>query len=206
MMLQVLATLGFAPDGLRLKDLAEEFIEMRLRRAREVKTLKPEVPAGRASMRLKHTFGVKTVHVIELPLHRIAENLIGFGDPLETLLGVVITGIDVRMIPASQLPKGALDVADGSGSANVEDGVQVVSTGHVEIRANHRDTKTQNFCVFVSLWSFLLLIVGIDVLGVDDVIGLLAASSAARVGRTSGLAASALTGGFVHRFRHLVRG
>src|SRR6266516_3502405 len=131
-MLHILAALRFAAEGLALKDLSEDLTKMRCSRVREVKTLEAEIPSGSASMLFQHALRVETVQVIKLPLHRITEDLISLRHPLETFLGVAITRIDVRMIPPSQFPKGSLDLVDGSRSADLEDSVKFVSTGHVE--------------------------------------------------------------------------
>ena len=130
MVLQILAALGLPSSSLAFKDLAEDLPKMRLARARKIKTLETKTPTGLPSRLFQDTLRVKAVHVIELPLHGIAEDLIGFRHPLEAFLGQAITRIDVRMIAPGEFPKGFLDFVNRSRSKNLKDYVKLVSTGH----------------------------------------------------------------------------
>src|SRR5437762_14352159 len=93
-----------------------------------------------------------------------------------------VTRIDIRMIPASQLPKGALDLSPRSRSADLENHIQIFATCH---------DSAVSPCGDLEILLFFLLLIRVDVLGVDDVIRLSAGRAGAVTGGTS-LAAAGL--------------
>ena len=78
----------------------------------------------------EYTVGVEAVAVVELALQRVAEDFVSFRNALEVLLCGGITRIDIRMIPASQLSKGFLDVVFGSRTDDFQDNIQIIKTAH----------------------------------------------------------------------------
>ena len=78
----------------------------------------------------EHTVGVEAVAVVELALQRVAQDFVSFRNTLEVLLCGVITWIDIRMIPASQLSKRFLDVVLGSRTNDFQDNIEIIKTAH----------------------------------------------------------------------------
>src|SRR5262249_18688815 len=111
-----MTALGVAAFAPVQENLAEEFAEIRMCRIAEIKTLEAE-PSSLRSVRFQNAFGIETVHVIELPLGRVTQNVIRLGNSLETIFRMTITRIDVRVIPPRQPAECSLDFVDRRGSA-----------------------------------------------------------------------------------------
>lgn len=176
------------PIGNLLKDLSK----FRIVGARKIESLKAEPEVRSGSTLFQDAVRVEPVNIIELALQRITEDVISLRNPLETLLCMMITRVDVRMKPAGQLPKSSFNVVVRGGSVHLENDIKIFSASH-----------SRQYLLL------LVLLVGIDVLGVDDVICLAARTCAGAVTVGTGLATltsalSWLCSGLVHRLRQLV--
>ena len=83
-------------------------------------------------MLIENTIGVKTVYVIELSLGRVTENLVGLRNSLEEIFRLVITRIDIRVIPARKPSKGPLNFVQRCRPSHIEKDVKIFFTGHTE--------------------------------------------------------------------------
>src|SRR5262249_41440764 len=138
------------------------------------------------------------VQIIELALLRVAQDVVSFRNPLETLLCMTISWIDVRVISPGQPPKSTLDVSDGRRPADLKNDVEIVFTGH-----DLSDQACSGMGGYTPDSQLLfLLIVRVNVLSVDHIVGLLAAFGPC-VLRRSGIAAG-MGPGLVHRFSNFV--
>src|SRR5262249_2407903 len=102
---EILTSFRFAPRSLAVENPAENLAKTRIGRPGKIHCLKAEAPAWFVTGRIEDSVGVEAVHVVELAFRRIAEDLIGFCDSLETVFSQVITRIDIRVIPPGKLPK-----------------------------------------------------------------------------------------------------
>ena len=71
---------------------------------------KGALPPPTSSRRPGRPLGAVPEGIILLPLGRIGKDFVGLVDLLELLLCLPISGIDVRMVLARQLPVGLLDL------------------------------------------------------------------------------------------------
>ena len=70
----------------------------------------PSAAARRGRRPGEAVLGVEAVLIVHLALLGIAQDVVGFLDVLESLLGGLIAGIQIRMIFARKLPVGLADV------------------------------------------------------------------------------------------------
>src|SRR5215475_7507443 len=96
----------------------------------EIEALETEPPLRICDVRLQNTIGIEAVHVIELPLAGIAEDVVRLGDPLENFFRLPVTRIDVRVITAGEFAERSFDVVHRRSSSDLENDVEIVFTGH----------------------------------------------------------------------------
>src|SRR5262249_13180762 len=77
---------------------------------------------------LENAFRVEAVLIVECPLVGVAQHLIRFGNPLESLLRGLIARIDVRMVAPGKLAKRPFDVVNRRSGLDIQDDVELVST------------------------------------------------------------------------------
>jgi len=119
--------------------------------------------------RLQDAVGVEAIDVVELALQRITENVVSLRDPFEALFGMVIARIDIRMIPAGQFPKSALDIVHRGFSINLKNDIKIFSAGHSHFIDGCALSRLRSQPL--TLLVFLLLVC-VDVLGIDNVVRL----------------------------------
>ena len=170
-------------------------------------------PPGRRAG--KAVLGIEAVLVVHLALLRVAQDVVGFLDVLEALLGGLVPGVQVGMILARELPVGLADLVRGGLARNAQRFVIVVlgsrHSNQTGIRAGARRLRQPGPGPTAVYCHLLLLVVDIHELGVDDVVFVLlalVAAGRAAVGRRARRRrpAPGWDGGFVHGFGQFVAG
>ena len=127
---------------------------------RKIEPVEPE--AARLSAAVPrtgpHVVRIEPVLIVHLLLLRIAENVVGFLELLEAVLGCFIAGIEVGMIFAGQAAIGFPDVLDTGVASYTEDIVIILFRRHAALAELNLAP------------GLFLLVVHVDKLGVDDVV------------------------------------
>src|SRR6185369_606377 len=94
----------------------------------ETESLKTKTPACFAPMRFENSIRIETIHIVEFPLQRIAEDVVCLSDPLEAIFCRLVAWIDIRMKPPCKLPKSPLDVVHGRGPLDFKDDIEIITS------------------------------------------------------------------------------
>jgi len=180
---------GFRLPALGTVLWTKDIAEIQAAGTAETESLKTEAPVRLGPIAFQDPFRVKAVHIVKLALHRIAEDVVCLGDPLEALFGVMVAWIDVRVEAPGELAKSPLDIVYRRRPFDLKNEVEIVFASHP-----------------VTPRLLFLLVVRIDVFCVDDVIVLVTRLRPGSISGLAGRAAAGLRTRLVHGFRHLMRG
>src|SRR6202040_4395730 len=81
--------------------------------------------------------------VVGLALLRVRERVVGALDLLELLLGAVVVGVAIRVVPAGELAVGLLDFIVGGLPRDAEHLVEVVSQGRPSLAHDYTGRSDQ---------------------------------------------------------------
>src|SRR5579862_7578771 len=68
--------------------------------------MRTALPAAGAARARESALGIEAVLVVHLPLLGVAQNVVGFLDVLEAVLGRFVAGVEIRVMLARQFPVG----------------------------------------------------------------------------------------------------